>query len=74
MLGNYGKCKGTSNYLLFRDIQQKKRICAEKIETVTLFYSDLDNFTEVYNDSSPFEVCDRMMMMMMMMMMIQSMF
>jgi len=39
-----------------RDIQQKKRICAEKIETVTLFYSDLDNFTEVYNDSSPFEM------------------
>jgi len=39
-----------------RDIQQKKRICAEKIETVTIFYSDLDNFTEVYNDSSPFEM------------------
>ena len=36
----------------------KKRVCAEKIETVTIFYSDLDNFTEIYNDSSPFEVID----------------
>ena len=36
----------------------KKRVCAEKIETVTIFYSDLDNFTEIYNDSSPFEVVD----------------
>ena len=27
---------------------------------MTIFYSDLDNFTEVYNDSSPFEVCDEM--------------
>ena len=35
----------------------KKRIGAEKIETVTIFYSDLDNFTEIYNDSTPFEVC-----------------
>ena len=35
---------------------------------MTIFYSDLHNFTEVYNDSSPFEVCDEMMMMMMMMM------
>ena len=41
---------------MFRDIQQKKRIIAEKIETVTVFYSDLVNFSELYTDSTPFEV------------------
>ena len=41
---------------MFRDIQQKKRVIAEKIETVTVFYSDLVNFNELYTDSSPIEV------------------
>ena len=29
---------------------------AEKIETVTIYYSDLVDFTELYSDSTPFEV------------------
>ena len=41
---------------MLRDIQQKKRVIAEKIETVTIFSSDLVNFSELYTDSSPFEV------------------
>ena len=41
---------------MFRDIQQKKRVTAEKIETVTIFSSDLVNFSELYTDISPFEV------------------
>ena len=41
---------------MLRDIQQKKRVIAEKIETVTIFYSDLVNFSELYSDSSPMEV------------------
>ena len=41
---------------LFRDIQLKKRVNAEKIENVTVYYSDLVNFTEIYSDSTPFEV------------------
>ena len=41
---------------MLRDIQQKKRVIAEKIETVTVFYSDLVNFNELYTDSSPLEV------------------
>ena len=43
---------------MLRDIQQKKRVIAEKIETVTIFSSDLVNFSELYTDSSPFEVCE----------------
>ena len=43
-------------FVVFRDIQQKKRVIAEKIETVTVFYSDLVNFNELYTDSSPIEV------------------
>ena len=39
-----------------RDIQLKKRVNAEKIETVTIYYSDLVDFTELYTDSTPFEV------------------
>jgi hypothetical protein len=42
--------------LHFRDIQLKKRVNAEKIETVTIYYSDLVDFTELYSDSTPFEV------------------
>ena len=41
---------------MLRDIQQKKRVIAEKIETVTIFYSDLVNFSDLYSDSSPMEV------------------
>jgi len=39
-----------------RDIQLKKRVNAEKIETVTIYYSDLVDFTELYSDSTPFEM------------------
>ena len=42
--------------MLYRDIQLKKRVNAEKIETVTIYYSDLVNFTELYTDSTPFEM------------------
>ena len=44
------------NIFHFRDIQLKKRVNAEKIETVTIYYSDLVDFTELYSDSTPFEV------------------
>ena len=42
--------------IFLRDIQLKKRVSAEKIENVTIYYSDLVNFTEIYTDSTPFEV------------------
>ena len=47
----------TLPFPIARDIQLKKRVNAEKIETVTIYYSDLVNFTELYTDSTPFEVC-----------------
>ena len=53
---NFHKTCEVFYFVMFRDIQQKKRIIAEKIETVTVFYSDLVNFSELYTDSSPFEV------------------
>ena len=41
---------------ILRDIQLKKRVSAEKIESVTIYYSDLVNFNDLYTDSSPVEV------------------
>ena len=39
-----------------RDIQLKKRVSAEKIGPVTIYHSDIVNFTDLFSDSTPFEV------------------
>ena len=42
-----------------RDIQLKKRVSAEKIGPVTIYHSDIVNFTDLFSDSTPFEVSHR---------------
>ena len=34
----------------------KKRVNAEKFEAVTIYYSDLVEFTDLYSESTPVEV------------------
>ena len=43
-----------------RDIQLKKRVSAEKIGPVTIYHSDIVNFTDLFSDSTPFEVSHRL--------------
>ena len=38
------------------EIQMKKRSNAEQLESVTIFYSDIQDFTAIVHDSSPMEV------------------
>lgn len=38
------------------DIQMKKRVCAERIESVTIYHSDIVDFTSIVNESAPLEI------------------
>jgi len=46
----------TLPYPVARDIQLKKRVNAEKFEAVTIYYSDLVEFTDLYSESTPVEM------------------
>ena len=49
-------CALVSMLHVSRDIQLKKRVSAEKIGPVTIYHSDIVNFTDLFSDSTPFEV------------------
>ena len=38
------------------EIQMKKRVVAEKIESCTIYHSDIVDFTNIVNESAPLEV------------------
>ena len=52
-------CAIVSMLNISRDIQLKKRVSAEKIGPVTIYHSDIVNFTDLFSDSTPFEVSHR---------------
>ena len=54
-----GMCALVSMLNVSRDIQLKKRVSAEKIGPVTIYHSDIVNFTDLFSDSTPFEVSHR---------------
>ena len=54
-----GMCALVSMLHVSRDIQLKKRVSAEKIGPVTIYHSDIVNFTDLFSDSTPFEVSHR---------------